>query len=151
MEEIFREMEKEEHSLSSGELLEAIHHLYASLELMDAIERDVFGGVLDWEVSSRGLADAWFQVNCCRVYTERFVDMEERLQPAMGYINDAKSMIDSMVAWGYGMTRAARGSVLGSLDQAGDLVQSVLEELESWIGSCERESDDSLDAPVPPP
>lgn len=55
-----------------------------------------------------------------------------------------------MVAWGYGMTRAARGSVLGSLDQAGDLVDSVLEELESWIGFCERKSDDSLDSPVPP-
>jgi hypothetical protein len=150
MEEIFREMGKEEDSLSSGELLEAIDHLYASLELMVAIERDVFDGVLDWEASSRWLADAWFQVNCCRLYTERFVDMEERLQPAMGLINDAKSMIDSMVAWGYGLTRAARGNVVGSLDQAGDLVHSVLEELESWIGFYERESDDSLDSPAAP-
>lgn len=115
------------------ELVKAIGHLYKSLDLIGGARKRVSLGVFDGVFTSSDLAEGWFQVNKCRVYTETSVILEEYLQPAMGLINDAKSMIDSLMAWGLGMTVNGKIHVISCLEEAEAAIQAVLEELESWV------------------
>lgn len=119
--------------LSGNELMKAINHLYKSLELIDGAKRRIERGVLDGLFTSQDLAEGWFQVNCCRIYTERAILIEEYLQPAMGLINDAKCMIDSLVAWGLGMTRNGKIHIVDCLEQAESAIRGVVEEMEGWV------------------
>ena len=114
-------------------LLKAIDHLYKSLDLIGGAKRRVSNGAFDGVFTSSDLAEGWFQVNSCRVYTEASIILEEFLQPAMGLINDAKSMIDSLMAWGLGMTPNGKIHIIHCLSDAESAIQAVLEEMESWV------------------
>ena len=82
---------------------------------------------------SEQLATAWYRINVCRLFTQEDVNWEGRLQSAMGLINDAKSMVDSLAAWGKGVTRAGRANILICLATATDEVFTVQEQLENMF------------------
>lgn len=126
--------------IEGGDLLKAINHLHRSLDLIGGARKRVESGVLDGLFTSNDLAEGWFEVNCCRLYTEKAVLIEEYLQPAMGLIHDAKCMIDSLVAYGDGMTFHGKLSILSCLQDAEDGIRGVLEELEGWIGAKATEN-----------
>ncbi len=79
---------------------------------------------------SEQLATAWYRINVCRLFTQEDPNWEGHLQSAMGLINDAKSMVDSLAAWGKGVTRAGRANILLCLAAATDEVFTVQEQLE---------------------
>ncbi len=79
---------------------------------------------------SEQLATAWYLINVCRLFTQEDVNWEGRLQSAMGLVNDAKCMVDSLAAWGKGVTRAGQANILTCIRQATDEVFTVQEQLE---------------------
>ncbi len=129
--------------LKGNDLTTAINHLYKSLELIGGARGRIEKGMLDGVFTSDDLAEGWHEVNKCRLYTEAALIIEEYLQPAMGLINDAKCMIDSLMAWGLGMTRNGKIHIINCLEEAESAIHGVLEELESWMtttdqaGACE--------------
>ncbi len=122
------------HPIGGRDLLTAIGHLYKSLDLVGGARNRVSDGVFDGVFTSSDLAEGWFEVNSCRVYTETSTIIDEYLLPAMGLINDAKSMIDSLMAWGLGMTANAKIHIINCLKEAESVIHAVVEELESWVG-----------------
>jgi hypothetical protein len=120
--------------LSHEKLIAAIEHLYKALRILESVKRKLAdGGVMGAELSLE-LADGWLEVNCCRKYTEPFLFAEELLIPSLGLINDAKSMIDSCMAWKLGITRHAYLNIMNCLQLAIDEgIRPVLDELESWF------------------
>jgi len=120
-------------SLAGEELTHAIEHLYGALKLIEQSQDDVCRGAVSAASLMGDLAEAWHEINKCRIYTEKIVDFEEKLQPAMGYVNDARCMVETVAATQCGMTESAYNSILGCLWEAAALVHCVLEELESWL------------------
>jgi hypothetical protein len=121
-------------ALTADQVLAAVEHLYRALEILDGAKKDLSGEtvlVTDW---SAKLAEAWFEVNKCREYTESIPFMEELLVPCLGSINDAKSMWESAIAWKLGITRSAFLNIMNCIDQAiFEGIRPCLEELETWL------------------
>jgi hypothetical protein len=121
-------------ALTVDQVLSAVEHLYRALEILDGAKEDLSGGAVlgtDW---SAKLADAWFEVNKCREYTESIPFTEELLVPCLGSINDAKSMWESAIAWNLGITRSVFLNIMNCIDEA--IVEGIrpcLEELEYWL------------------
>ena len=90
--------------LTVTQLFEAIEHLYEALRILESVLKEIERGAMRGIEISKSLATAWFQVNCCRLYTESDVNYEELNVEAMGLINDAKCMMDSLISWQKGMT-----------------------------------------------
>ena len=117
------------------QLLEAIEHLYDACRILRSVLREIEGGAIRGSEISNSLAAAWFQVNCCRLYTQSEVNLEELNIEAMGLINDAKCMIDSLIAWHKGMTPHGKLYISHSIRFAGANLNLVLTELESWLST----------------
>lgn len=115
------------------QLLEAVEHLYEASRILRSVLREIEGGAIRGIEISNSLAAAWFQVNCCRLYTQSDVNLEELNIEAMGLINDAKCMIDSLIAWHKGMTPHGKLYISHSIRFAGANLNIVLTELESWL------------------
>lgn len=128
-------------SLTAEELFQAKNHLYKSLEILQAQFDQVKQGAYDSLRMSSELAECWLEVNKCRVHTEKILEFEEYLQPAMGLIYDAKCMIEHLAAEEMGLTKQGRVSILQSLSEAWKLVQTVVQELEFW-DTTEQEEDE---------
>ncbi len=122
-------------TLQREELLAAIEHLTVAIEKIQGILEDMRLGCMDlWTMSCRA-TEAWNAVNQCRIYTESIPPVEEVLQPVLGFINDAVQMIDSLIAWRLGMTRAAHLSISDALRTADDSIRMVVDELASWLSA----------------
>jgi hypothetical protein len=119
--------------LTASQLLEAIEHLYEASRILRSVLREIEGGAIRGIEISNSLAAAWFQVNCCRLYTQSEVNFEELNVEAMGLINDAKCMIDSLIAWHKGMTPHGKLYISHNIRFAGANLNLVLTELESWL------------------
>jgi len=127
-------------SLTADELFQAKSHLYKSLEIIEKQLSSLRQGVYDALRASSELGEAWFEVNKCRVYTETILDFEERLQPAMGLICDAKCMVEHLSALNMGITGHGFISITNCLEEATALIGMVLDELECW-DKTEQEED----------
>lgn len=121
--------------LTADQLLEAIEHLYEAVRILKSVLEEIEGGAMRGIVISNSLATAWFQVNCCRVYTQSYISFEELNVDAMGLINDAKCMIDSLISWQKGMTPHGRLYITDSIRSAGAKLNLALAELESWLST----------------
>jgi len=121
--------------LTVDQLLEAIEHLYEALRILKSVLEEIEGGAMRGFVISNSLATAWFEVNCCRLYTQSEVNFEELNLEAMGLINDAKCMIDSLIAWHKGMTPHGKLYITYSIRSAGANLNLALVELESWLST----------------
>lgn len=119
--------------LSPEQLLEAIDNLYEAVEILESVLKEVETGAMRGMVISERLAEAWYKVNCCRLYTESDVNLEDLNLKAMGLINDAKCMMDSLIGWGKGMTLHGKRAITSSIYCASHSLLLALCELEDWL------------------
>jgi len=119
--------------LTVEQLLEGIEHLYEALRILKSVLKEIGSGAMRGIEISDGLATAWFQVNCCRLYIQSDVNFEELNMEAMGLINDAKCMTDSLISWQKGMTPHGKLYITHSIREAAGKLNLVLTELESWL------------------
>jgi hypothetical protein len=100
------------------ELILAVEHLNKALELLIFINNEIVDHTIDGLDIIEKLSTVWDEINTCRLYTEEDLYFEELLIPAMGLVNDAKMMLESMIYWKLGMTRHGRISMLASIREA---------------------------------
>ena len=124
--------------LSKVEYLEAIEHLYEALKILDSVREEIESGAIRGWVTSESLAEAWYKVNCCRLHTQEDVNLEELTLPAMGLINDAKCMMDSLLSWKKGMTRHASFYIRDNIASAAQNIFLVRSQLEDWMSELEE-------------
>ena len=127
--------------LSKVEYLEAIEHLYEALKILDSVREEIESGAIRGWVTSESLAEAWYKVNCCRLHTQEDVNLEELTLPAMGLINDAKCMMDSLLSWEKGMTRHASFYIRDNIASAAQNIFLVRSQLEDWLSKLEEEGE----------
>jgi hypothetical protein len=119
--------------LTANRLLEAIQHLYEALRILESVLKEIEQGAIRGMEISKSLATAWYQVNCCRLYTGSDLNFEELNVAAMGLINDAKSMLDSLISWQKGMTLHGELYITHGIREAAGNLDLVLTELESLL------------------
>ena len=127
--------------LSKVQFLEAIENLYQALKILETVREEIDSGAIRGMVTSQNLAEAWYQVNCCRLHTQEDVNLEELTLEAMGLINDAKCMLDSLLSWKKGMTRHASFYIRVNLASAAKNIYLVLRQLEDWMSKLEDEGE----------
>ena len=130
--------------LSLEELHEAIGYLYEALEILESVLKEIENGSIRGMETSERLAEAWYKVNCCRLHTEPDVNLEELNLAAMGLINDAKCMMDSLMSWRKGMTLHGMINITGNIRTASDNLRLVLHYLEDWLNSLAVGVQDAL-------
>ena len=124
--------------LSKVEFLEAIEHLYEALKILETVREEIESGAIRGMVTSENLAEAWYKVNCCRLHTQEDVNLEELTLSAMGLINDAKCMMDSLLSWKKGMTRQASFYIRDNIASAARNIFLVRSQLEDWLSLEQR-------------
>jgi len=117
--------------LTPADLFSAVDHLVKAVRRLEECRVAMEEGLFD-DLLIQKLEESWNEVNLCRVHTEKILFFEELLIPAMGEINDAKSMMESLIAWKLGMTRPAYFSIMGCLTNALEGIRPCIEELSSW-------------------
>jgi hypothetical protein len=127
--------------LSRIQFLEAIENLYEALKILESVRKEIESGAMRGMVISENLAEAWYKVNCCRVHTQADVNLEELTLEAMGLINDAKCMIDSLLSWKKGMTRQAKFFIMDNISYGASNIFLVLSHLEDWLSKLEDEGE----------
>ena len=127
--------------LSKIQFLEAIENLYEALKILDSVREEIESGAIRGWVTSESLAEAWYKVNCCRLHTQEDVNLEELTLPAMGLINDAKCMMDSLLSWKKGMTRHASFFIRENIAYAAQNIFLVLSQLEDWLSKLGEEGE----------
>ena len=127
--------------LSKVQFLEAIENLYEALKILDSVRKEIESGAMRGMVISENLAEAWYKVNCCRLHTQEDVNLEEFTLEAMGLINDAKCMIDSLLSWNKGMTRQANFFIMENISSAAKNIFVVLSQLEDWLSNLGDEGE----------
>jgi peptide subunit release factor 1 (eRF1) len=127
--------------LSRVQFLEAIENLYEALKLLESVRKEIESGAIRGMVISENLADAWYKVNCCRIHTQVDVNLEEFTLEAMGLINDAKCMMDSLLSWKKGMTRQGKFSLMENIALAARNIFVVLSQLEDWLSNLKEDGE----------
>ena len=134
--------------LSKVEFLEAIEHLYEALKILETVREEIESGAIRGMVTSENLAEAWYKVNCCRLHTQEDVNLEELTLSAMGLINDAKCMMDSLLSWNKGMTRQASFYIRDNIAYAAKNILLVRSQLEDWLSELEEEGEIAQSVPT---
>lgn len=119
--------------LTADQLYEAIEHLYEAISILRSVLEEIGSGAIQGLKISENLAKAWFEVNCCRLYTQSEVNLEVFNQEAMGLINDAKCMMDSLMSWGKGLTPHGKLFIRQSITSAVCDLTVVVNELEGLL------------------
>jgi len=127
--------------LSRVQFLEAIENLYEALKILESVREEIESGAMRGMVISENLAEAWYKVNCCRLDTQEDVNLEELTLEAMGLINDAKCMMDSLLSWKKGMTRQAHFFIMDNIASAAKNIFLVLSQLEDWLSNLKEEGE----------
>ncbi len=129
-------LEKEDPActIKTSNIIEAAIHLNNALELLIFVNNEIIDQAIDGMDIIEKLSTAWDEVNNCRVYTEEIVDLEDLLIPAMGLVNDARLMLESLVYWRIGLTPHGRISILASIRGAvSEGIGPVILKLESCM------------------
>lgn len=119
--------------MTADQLYEAIEHLYEAISILRSVLKEIGSGAIQGLKISENLAKAWFEVNCCRLYSQSEVNLEEFNQEAMGLINDAKCMMDSLMSWGKGLTPHGKLFIRQSITSAVCDLTVVVNELEDLL------------------
>jgi len=120
------------YSLEPEHLRQSVDHLYSAMDILRDCLKTLGSGALSGGFSQR-LSDSWLEINKCRIHTENIPFIEELLIPAMGYVNDAKCMFDSLVAMKLGMTKHGLINIVQCIREAMAGIFMSIEELESWM------------------
>lgn len=127
-------------ALTKEQLVETISRLYEALEGLESVGREIESGAMRGIEISEKLAEAWFKVNCCRLYIQEDVNLEDLNLEAMGLINDAKCMMESLIKWRKGMTLSGKLCIMDSISSAAGNVYLVVCELERWLSQVAEET-----------
>ena len=119
--------------LTADQLHEAIEHLYEALRILQSVLKEIGSGAIRGLDISEDLGKAWFEVNCCRLYTQSDVNLEELNLDAMALINDAKCMMDSLMGWEKGLTSHGKLFISQNIVSAMGCLKIALEELENLL------------------
>jgi hypothetical protein len=119
--------------LTVSELRTAIDHMAEAKMLVESCHESIGNCVVVGNIVLNHLHDAWYQVNCCRLYTEPSVTFEGFTLTAMGYISDAAFMMDSLIQWDKGLTVHGRLSMLNACSEALANIGVVQGELENML------------------
>jgi hypothetical protein len=119
--------------LTADQLHEAIEHLYEALSILQSVLKEIGSGAIRGLDMSEDLGKAWFEVNCCRLHTQSDVNLEELNLDAMGLINDAKCMMESLVSWKKGLTPHGKLFISHNIVSAAGYLKIALEELENLL------------------
>ncbi|MCU0588176.1 MAG: hypothetical protein MUF52_08465 [Syntrophobacteraceae bacterium] len=130
------------HPLAPADLFSAVEHLVKASQLLEECRETMEEGSVDASMLQK-LEESWNEVNLCRVHTEDILFIEELLIPTLGEINDARSMLESLIAWKLGMTRQAYYSITGCLTNALGGIRPCIEELSSWEGKGAADGNES--------
>jgi hypothetical protein len=117
--------------LTANQLFEAIRNLYEALRILKSVLKKIERSAIRRIEISKSLAAAWFQVNCCRLYTEPHLNLEELNVETMGLIHDAKRMLKSLVSWQKGRTLHGKLLITQSIREATGNLNLVLTQLEN--------------------
>lgn len=128
--------------LTSDDLFSAVDHLVNAARILEECRVAMQEGLFDESLIQK-IEESWNEVNLCRVHTEKILFIEELLIPSMGAINDAKSMMESLIAWKLGMTRQAYFSIMGCLSDALEGLRPCIVELSSWEHGVAGEDHDA--------
>lgn len=123
-------------ALEYKEIMQAITSLSACRNTLEEVHTVVKQSAYESSSTEEKLADSWYRINVCRLFTETDVNMEGHLQTAMGLIVDAKEMVNSLAAWRKGLTVAGRGNILTCIREAMMNIITVQEQLESMLNGC---------------
>ena len=118
---------------TADQLYKAIEHLYEALRILQSVLKEIGSGAISGLEISEDLGKAWFEVNSCRLYTQEDVSLEELNLDAMGLINDAKCMMDSLVSWKKGLTTHGKLFISQSIVSAAGYLRMALDELEDML------------------
>lgn len=130
----FKDIELYSDQISINNLLKSIDHLYKAMELLTFVNNEIVDDSIDALNLIQKLNESWLEVNKCRLYTESIQHIEEVLIPSMGLINDAKCMLESLVAWKLGLTLYGKSNILKCIKQAAsEMINPTLSELEDWF------------------
>jgi len=127
-------------NLNLEQLLGAIEYLYKALEILKSVLKEIEAGAVRGMAVSEQLAEAWYKVNCCRLYIEGDLNLEELNTEAMGLIYDAKCLMDSLIGWKKGMTLHGKFSMTTSICSASRNITLALCELEDWLSKLTNET-----------
>ena len=119
--------------LTVNELRTAIGHMAEAKMLVESCHESIGNCVVVGNIVLNHLHDAWYQVNCCRLYTEPSINFEGFALTAMGYISDAAFMMDSLIQWNKGLTVHGRLSMLNACSEALANIGVVQGELENML------------------
>ena len=119
--------------LTADQFHEAIEHLYEALSILQFVLKEIGSGAARGLNISEDLGKAWFEVNCCRLYTQPDVNLEELNLDAMGLINDAKCMMESLVSWKKGLTPHGKLFISQNIVSAAGYLKMALDELENML------------------
>lgn len=119
------------HGLNAADLFSAVEHLARAVLILEECRAAMEEGLFDSSLVQK-IEQSWNEVNQCRVYTEEILFIEEVLVPVLGEINDAKTMMESLIAWKIGMTPQAYFSIMGCLSNALAGIRPCIEELSNW-------------------
>jgi hypothetical protein len=126
-------------ALTQDQLIESIGYLYEAVEALESVGKEIESGAMRGIVISEKLAEAWLKVNCCRLHTQEDVNLEDLNLEAMGLINDAKCMMESLINWKKGMTRQGKLCIMDSISSAAGNLFLVLCELEECVKQVREE------------
>ena len=118
---------------TADQLYEAIEHLYEALRILEVVLKEIGSGAIRGLDISEDLGKAWFEVNCCRLYTQSDINLEELNLDAMALINDAKCMMESLVSWKKGLTTHGKLFISQSIVSAAGYLKMALDELEDML------------------
>ncbi len=118
------------------DIMQALTSLYASTKVLQEVYEKIEQSAYESSSTEEKLADSWYRVNVCRLFTETDINMEGHLQIAMGLIVDAKEMVNSLAGWGKGVTRSGRANIMLCISDATREVYTVIEMLENMFNAC---------------
>jgi len=118
--------------VKAHEINKAIYHLDSALSKVINMLKDMNNGTMTYQAPVK-LEEAWYQLNCCRIYTEHEVQIEDHVQSSMGNINDARCMLESLIVWKKGLTGHGKISIIMALNEAVNSINLVRAELTAWM------------------
>lgn len=122
-----------EHHFTNEQLKEIVDNLARCIELLEKVEGQMKSGIFNLPFMSDDLSESWLECNKARIHTEKVGYIEEIIQPTMGTIHDAKTMLDSLLGWHLGMTRPAHNAICQCLSTARYSLHMVADEVVSWM------------------
>jgi len=116
--------------------LRAIEELYEGCDLLCKANNLIVEEAVDGLSASTHISTAWDTLNRSRLYIDS--NWDEALVPAIGLVNDARCMIESLLSWNLGFTFYGKYSILSAIRDAFSAANALLETLEGELEELQK-------------